>query len=70
MAVIEIHNAGELNTAAAARVMRIVVPELVKRGVRIIDYVGLGRAIMEKSDSMPTATASEVASAILDARGQ
>lgn len=57
-----------MDTLKAARIMQMVIPQLIKRGVRSPDYVALGRAVTDKLETMPQATARDIAIAILDGR--
>jgi hypothetical protein len=57
-----------MDTMKAARVMQMVIPNLIKRGVKAPDYVALGKAVTAKIEALPDATARDIAIAILDGR--
>ena len=57
-----------MDTMKAARVMQMIVPQLIKQGVRSPDYIALGRTITNKLETMPNATARDIAIAILEGR--
>ena len=48
--------------------MQMIVPQLIKQGVRSPDYIALGRTITNKLETMPNATARDIAIAILEGR--
>jgi hypothetical protein len=56
-----------MDTALAAKVIRIVAHELRKKGVQSPNYVAIGQAITAKIEAMPNAGPREIAAAVLGA---
>ena len=48
--------------------MQMIVPQLMKQGVRSPDYVALGKSVTAKLETMPNATVRDIAIAILEGR--
>lgn len=55
-----------MDTAKAAVVMRMVAYGMRKQGVRAPDYVALGKVITEKLETMPNASAKDIAITVLE----